>query len=167
MRTKGTYERMKMKKEEMERINQKRAHKFKWKMKYTLVLIVIFVVLLGKTLANAYYLAPFKKIVLPDGVEVIKTSVNVTDVYGWHVNAEKLLETDLDWDEMKENITITKIGKARYFILPVCDYTGNNHYTVEWDDYSIDTNSVIQSKGTQGKNYYILQVSTPYGRFTY
>jgi len=139
----------------------------KKKVGYTVVLVVVLVFLFGRMLANTYYLAPFKQIVLPEGVKILTTKVSVTDEYGWHVNAEKLLETDLDWKELMDHMAITKSGRARYHVLPVCDYTGNNNYTVEWDDYSIDTNSVIRSKGKQGKNYYILQVSTPYGEFTY
>lgn len=103
-------------------------------------------------------MAHIEAIEFPQNVNVIAWQVSDSDVYGIHILAEKVIETELSYEEICE-IVKTSTNGEHIGVYQLYDVPG---YDIMWDDYSniVDT---IDGKTKEGMNYYLLNEHTPYG----
>lgn len=107
---------------------------------------------------QSYYYSKINDIKLPEGTRTIKVEVSISDVYGYHVCAEKLVETALSYDELSKFIRENNKEENVQIFQVIKD---GNGYEIEWDDYSINPNC-IKGKEKEGMNYYLITNNTPY-----
>ena len=129
-----------------------------------LICLFIWIVIFNQPIiikGDGYYMEHINGIEFPDNVSVIKTEVSSSDVYGTHVLAEAIIETDLSWEEIREIIDESINGKNIH-VFPLYFKEDGSAELLEWDDYSLDGES-IEGETKEGMNYYLLNESTPYG----
>ena len=79
-----------------------------------LICLFIWIVIFNQPIiikGDGYYMEHINGIEFPDNVSVIKTEVSSSDVYGTHVLAEAIIETDLSWEEIRKIIDKSPNGK--------------------------------------------------------
>lgn len=123
-----------------------------------LVIVSIAAVVIGKSCIKAYYMSHINCIDLPENVHIVKKEVSFSDVYGWHVLAEEIIETDLSWQDIRDIIDLSPYGK--HILLFDID-----HDYIEWDDYHLSYTD-IDGKKRDGMNYFLINEHTPYGKLT-
>lgn len=112
---------------------------------------------------KSYYYSKINDIKLPEGTRTIKVEVSISDVYGYHVCAEKIVETALSLDELSKFISENNKEEHVNIFLVIKEGSG---YQIEWDDYSINPNC-IKGKEKEGMNYYLITNNTPYCSLVY
>lgn len=110
---------------------------------------------------DGYYMEHINSIEFSDNVRVMKTEVSSSDVYGTHVLAEAIIETDLSREEIREIIDESLHGK-NIKVFQLFFKEDGSAESLEWDDYFLDGES-IEGETKEGLNYYLLNESTPYG----
>ncbi len=132
--------------------------------RYGIVLIIMLIVVGVVFLFRLYYYLPISNIKLPDDAKTIKMEIYVSDIYGWHVCAEKVVESELEYEQFIEYIRDNnKNDNIQIFLI----YKENNSYVVWWDDYSISLVNSIDGIEKEGMNYYLITNNTSYGSFFY
>lgn len=129
-----------------------------------LICLFVWIVIFNQPIiikGDGYYMEHINGIEFPDNVSVIKTEVSSSDVYGTHVLAEAIIETDLSWEEIREIIDESPNGKNIHVFQLFFKEDGSAEL-LEWDDYSLNGESV-EGETKEGMNYYLLNESTPYG----
>ena len=79
-----------------------------------LICLFFWIIILNQPIiikGTGYYMEHINGIEFPNNVSVIKTKVSSSDVYGTHVLAEEIIETDLSWEEIREIIDESPNGK--------------------------------------------------------
>ena len=108
------------------------------------------------------YLQRINSVVLPSDSQTIKTKVSLSDVYGIHVCAEKVICTQLAMSELEQFIkeNNSKEVADSVFLIPV----DKKSKSIAWDDYNINIERLDLSQ--QG-NYFYLSWNTPYCQLSY
>ena len=128
------------------------------------VLIIVLIAVVVFWGAGLYYYLPISNIKLPDDAKTIKMEIYISDIYGLHVCAEKVVESELEYEQLKEYIEDNnKNDNIQIFLI----YKESNRYVVWWDDYSISLVNSIDGIEKEGMNYYPITNNTPYGSFFY
>ena len=128
------------------------------------VLIIVLIAVVVFWGAGLYYYLPISNIKLPDDAKTIKMEIYISDIYGLHVCAEKVGESELEYEQLKEHIEDNnKNDNIQIFLI----YKESNRYVVWWDDYSISLVNSIDGIEKEGMNYYLITNNTPYGSFFY
>ena len=136
--------------------------KIKKIIKIVLVSIVAMVVIVVFAF-KSYYYSKINNIKLPEGTRTIKVEISISDVYGYHVCAEKIVETALSWDELSKFVIENNKEENVHIFSIMKDKSG---YQIEWDDYGIDPDW-IKGKEKEGMNYYLITNNTPYFSWVY
>jgi len=111
-----------------------------------------------------YYYLQISNIKLPDDVKTIKMEISVSDIYGHRVCAEKVVESELEYEQLKEYIKENnKNDNIQIYLI----YKEGNRYEVWWDDYSTSLVNSIAGIEKERMNYYLITNNTPYGSFFY
>lgn len=126
-----------------------------------LCVLIVVVVFLGGRL---YYYLQINNIKLPDDAKTLKMEIYVSDIYGSHVCAEKVVESELEYEQFKEYI---KDNNKNDNIQIYSIYKESDRYVVGWDDYSTSLVNSIEGIEKEGMNYYLITNNTPYGSFFY
>ena len=129
-----------------------------------LICLFFWIIILNQPIiikGTGYYMEHINGIEFPDNVSVMKTKVSTSDVYGTHVLAEEIIETDLSREEILELINTSPKGK-NIRVFPLYFREDGSAELLEWDDYSLSGKS-IEGETKEGMNYYLLNESTPYG----
>lgn len=132
--------------------------------KYRIALIGV-LVLVGVIISlRSYYYLKISKVNLPEDANTIKTKISVSDIYGYHVCAEKVVESELDHEQF---ITYIRESNSDDNIHVYSIYKENSRYAVWLDDYSVSLVNSIAGKEKDGMNYYLITNNSPYGSFFY
>lgn len=113
---------------------------------------------------HSYYYLKISKVNLPEDANTIKTKISVSDIYGYHVCAEKVVESELDHEQF---IIFIRENNADDNIHVYLIYKENNRYVVWLDDYSVSLVNSIEGIEKEGMNYYLITNNTPYGSLFY
>ena len=62
------------------------------------VLIIVLIAVVVFWGAGLYYYLPISNIKLPDDAKTIKMEIYISDIYGLHVCAEKVVESELEYE---------------------------------------------------------------------
>lgn len=132
--------------------------------KYIVILIALVIVVVACFSIRSYYYLRISGVKLPDGAKTIKTQTYVSDIYGYHVCAEKVVESESDYEQFINYVReINKNDNIK--IYPI--YKEGNRYVVWWDDYNVSLVNSIAGNEKEGKNYYLITNNTPYGSLFY
>lgn len=129
-----------------------------------IVLIALLSVVVVFFSIKSYYYFKISSVKLPDGTKTIKMQTYVSDIYGTHVCAEKVVESELDYEQFIKCIREINTDD-NIKIYPV--YKEGSKYSVWHDDYSVSLVNSIADREKEGKNYYLITNNTPYGSLFY
>ena len=132
--------------------------------RYGIVLIIMIIVVGVVFSFRLYYYLPISNIKLPDDAKIIKMEIYVSDIYGHHVCAEKVVESELEQEQFIEYIRDNNENDNIQIYLI---YKENDRYVVWWDDYSTSLVNSIDGIEKDGMNYYLITNNTSYGSFFY
>lgn len=135
----------------------------KKKMFKVAVIVVIIVVGFIVRACHSYYYSKISDIELPEGTRTIKVHVGISDIYGLHVCAEKIIETPLSCEEVAQYINENNRDENIH-IFSIFEY--KDIYDIEWDDYLIDLDCIKEIE-KEGMNYYLITNNTQYGSLRY
>ncbi|MBQ4536854.1 MAG: hypothetical protein II994_04455 [Lachnospiraceae bacterium] len=129
------------------------------------ILLILLLVVVGAFLGiGLYYYLPMNHINLPEDVKTIKTEIYVSDIYGPHVCAEKVVESELEYEPLAAYIRENnKSDNIQIYLI----YQENDRYVVWWDDYSTSLVNSIDGIEKEGMYYYLITNNTPYGSLFY
>ena len=128
------------------------------------VILVIAVVFIGLYLfKDKYYMSHINAISFPDEVKTLEEQVSTSDVYGKHVLAEEIIETELSFDEVSAFVQNSPHG-ANIHVFEIEFDENGKVMPLEWDDYGtwVDT---FKGSNEEGVHFYLLNESTPYEPF--
>ena len=111
--------------------------------------------------SDRYYMEHINAIEFPTNVNVIRTEVSSSDVYGTHILAEEIIETDLSREDIIKIVKQSPNGK-NINVFELYFKEDGSAEMIEWDDYTLD-GKAIEGETKEGMNYYLLNESTPYG----
>jgi hypothetical protein len=127
-----------------------------------LLFAVVFIFL--SVFKDKYYMSHINAISFPDDVRVVEVQVSTSDVYGMHVLAEEIIETDLSIDEVSDIVKSSSHGENINVFEIEFDENGKVIPLFnKWDDYGTWVDSFTGNN--EGKHYYLLNESTPYEPF--
>lgn len=132
--------------------------------KCRIVLIIVLVLVGVIFLFRSYYYLKISKVKLPEDANTIKTQISVSDTYGYHVCAEKVVESELEYEQF---VTFIRENNSDDNIHVYSIYKENSRYAVWLDDYSVSLVNSIAGKEKDGMNYYLITNNSPYGSFFY
>lgn len=128
------------------------------------ILFAVMIIAVALFSINSYYYFRISSVKLPDGAKTIKTRIYVSDIYGYHVCAEKVVESELDYEQFIKCVReINKDDNIKIYSI----YKEGNKYSVWCDDYSVSLVNSMAGTEKEGKNYYLITNNTPYGSFSY
>jgi len=104
------------------------------------------------------------KVKLPEEANTIKTQISVSDIYGYHICAEKVVESELECEKFMTFIRENNMDDNIHVYLI---YVEDNRYVVWGDDYSTSLVNSIAGIEKEGLNYYLITNNTPYGSLFY
>lgn len=118
-----------------------------------LVLAVAILVMVGLHF-HFHWKSKIEEIILPEGTETIKTKVSLSDIYGPHMLAVKIIGTDMSYDEIVTFVEANNDSPVSIFV--VCK--DGEHYSIEWDDWALDPD-YIKGREEDGMNYYLISLN--------
>ena len=132
--------------------------------KYRIVLISVLALVCTIISFRCYYYLKISKVKLPEDANTIKTQISVSDTYGYHVCAEKVVESEL---ENEQFVMFIRENNSDDNIHVYSIYKENSRYAVWLDDYNVSLVNSIAGKEKDGMNYYLITNNSPYGSFFY
>lgn len=128
------------------------------------ILFVVVIIAVAMFSIRSYYYFRISSVKLPEGTKTIKMQTYVSDIYGYHVCAEKVVESELDYEEFIKCVReINTDDNIKIYLV----YKEGSKYLVWLDDYSVSLVNSIAGIEKEGKSYYLITNNTPYGSFFY
>ena len=132
--------------------------------KYFAILLAVMIIAVALFSIRLCYYFRISSVKLPEGTKTIKMQTYVSDIYGYHVCAEKVEESELDYEQFIKCIREINTDD-NIKIYPV--YKEGSKYSVWHDDYGVLLVNSIADREKEGKNYYLIPNNTPYGSLFY